>query len=279
MAKRKRRKTTKKAVLEVRKEVYAILFIVAAVIGLGKLGPVGRCVAAFSLFLTGSFYMVSLVILLILGVYIFIKSDWPDFFSTKFLGFYLFIIGLLSFMHWDYVILNNGNASVIFRETFNELSKAFSTLASTGVISENVAVGGGLIGGVFALLFSKLFSDLGMKIVSITFMVAGVCLFTGFSISEFINNRLSDVKDRREKRKEKNKDDDDEDNPIENKKVKISNGNEIEEVEKTTIKNINEIKKINTVEGQTNTEENKNETEEVHQNHINPAYQLPSLDI
>lgn len=278
MAKRKRRKTTKKAVLEVRKEVYAILFIVVAVIGLGKLGPVGRCVAAFSLFLTGSFYMVSLVILLILGVYIFIKSDWPDFFSTKFLGFYLFIIGLLSFMHWDYVILNNGNASVIFRETFNELSKAFSTLASTGVISENVAVGGGLIGGVFALLFSKLFSDLGMKIVSITFMVAGVCLFTGFSISEFINNRLSDVKDRHEKRKEKNKDEDD-DNPIENKKVKISNGNEIEEVEKTTIKNINEIKKINTVEGQTNTEENKNETEEVHQNHINPAYQLPSLDI
>ena len=55
MAKRKRRKTTKKAVLEVRKEVYAILFIVAAVIGLGKLGPVGRCVAAFSLYLTGSF--------------------------------------------------------------------------------------------------------------------------------------------------------------------------------------------------------------------------------
>ena len=49
MAKRKRRKSHKKEQLEIKKEIYAILFILAAIIGLGKLGPVGRLFASFSL--------------------------------------------------------------------------------------------------------------------------------------------------------------------------------------------------------------------------------------
>ena len=97
MAKRKHRRTTKKQKLELKKEIYAIFFVIIAIIGLGKLGPVGKFVASFSLFMTGSIYMVFLVLLLVLGVYVFIKGEWPEFFSTKFLGFYLLIIGLLSF--------------------------------------------------------------------------------------------------------------------------------------------------------------------------------------
>ena len=280
MAKRKKRKTTKKQTLELKKEVYAIFIIIATIMGLGKLGPVGKMVASFSLFVTGSAYMITLVLLLLVGVYTFFKGEWPEFFSTKFFGFYLVIIGLLSFMHWDFISLNNGNSSLIFRETLNELSKGFNNLMQTGTVNDTIAVGGGLIGGVFALIFCKLFSILGMKIISITFIVIGISLFTGFSISEFVSEKLSVVKEKKEKhnlqKQEKDDQNNDEDNHLLKKKVKISNGNEIEEVEKPTIKSIDELKKINT-EANTNVEEKKEEIKQ--QNLTNPAYQLPPLDL
>ena len=272
MAKRKRRKSNKKEKLELKIEIYAILFVLIAIIGLGKLGPVGRFVASFSLFLTGSIYMVFLVLLLILGVYIFIKGEWPDFLSTKFLGFYLLVIGLLSLMHWEFVELNNGNTTIIFRETVNELTKGFNMLMKTGSISDTISVGGGIIGWCFASIFSALFSNTGMKIISVVFLVVGIILFTGFSISDFIRNTMTEVKDKTDTMK-KNINKEEEDEEEEEKKVIISNGNEIEEVEKPTIKSIDDLKK-------TSTTEKKEETEEKpHQSMINPSYQLPPLDL
>ena len=281
MAKRKKRKTAKKQKLELKVEVYAVLLIIISIMGLGKLGPVGRFIASFSLFVSGSAYMITLVLFLIMGIYTFFKGDWPDFISTKFLGFYMLAIGFLTFMHWDFISLNNGNASLIFRETLNELSKGFNSIIESGTVSESITVGGGFIGGVFALLFSKLFSLLGMKIVSITLVVIGLCLFTGFSISEFINNRISTAKEKREKNKKDKENgeeyDPGEENHLFKKQVKISNGNEIEAIDKPTIKNIDELKKINTEENKES--EQKEESGQKTQNIINPAYKLPPLDI
>ena len=280
MAKRKRKKSTKKQKLELKIEVYAVLLIIISIIGLGKLGPVGRFIASFSVFASGSAYMITLILLLIVGIYTFFKGEWPEFLSTKFLGFYMLAIGFLSFMHWDFISQNDGNASLIFRETLNELSKGFNSIMQTGSISETVSVGGGFIGGIFALLFSKLFSILGMKIVSVAFVVIGLCLFTGFSISEFVTNRLSTVKEIKERKsKDKPETEEEDENGFFKKKVKISNGNEIEEAEKPTIKNIDELKKINANEKAPVPEGETKEVEQTHLNLINPAYQLPPLSI
>ena len=274
MAKRRRRKSTKKERLEIRKEVYAILFVLAAIFGVGKLGPAGRYIAAIAVFFTGNVYLVTLVLLLILGIYIFIKDDWPDFVSTKFLGFYLFVIGLLSLLHWDLVELHNGNVTMILRETVNELSNGFSIMAKTGSLGETVNVGGGIIGWLFASIFSLLFSSLGMKIISVTFLLVGIILFTGFSISDFISNTMTEVKDKTDTiKKNKSKDEDEDEDEEDVKKVIISNGNEIEEVEKPTIKSIDDLKKKEVEEEETTTEEKP------HQNVINPSYQLPPLDL
>ncbi len=269
MAKRRRRKSHRKEKLELKKEIYAILFILAAIFGLGKLGPVGRFLAAFSLFLTGSTYMVFLVALLILGVYVFIKGEWPEFFSTKFLGLYLFIIGLLSFMHWNFITTYNGNNSMIYKETMNALTNAFNLIMKTGSVAD-IKVGGGLIGWVFASLFATWFSETGLRIISIVFLVVGIILFTGFSISDFVKNTMTEVKDKTETiKKNISKDDDEEE---EGKKVIISNGNEIEEVEKPTIKSIDDLKK-------TPDDKKEQQEEKIHQTPINPSYQLPPLDL
>ena len=277
MAKKKKRKS-KKQTIEISIELYAILLVIASILGIGKLGPVGRGIASFALFLTGSVYMVFLLLVFIIGIYAFIKREWPEFFSTKLFGFYLFVIGMLTFMHWDFVSLNGGNSTVIYKETMNQLLKGFNTIMATGTIGETASVGGGIIGGVFAILFSKLFSYTGMQIVTVTFIIVGICMFTGFSIVDFIRDRVTYVKENYKGTKE---DDNEEIEKDLKKKVKISNGNEVEEPDKQIIKNIEELKKV-----QSQNLEEKEPTQPQEQIPVsqpivttNPSYKLPPLSI
>ena len=105
-----------------------------------------------------------------------------------------------------------------------------------------------------------------MQIVSITLIVVGICMFTGFSIVDFMKNRIEVVKEKRTKNVEEPEDE------IHKNKVKISNGNEIEEPDKQIIKSIDELKKIQTVK------EEKEETPN-HPVMTNPSYKLPPLDL
>ena len=267
MAKRKR-KRQKKQKIEISIELYAVLLVIIAVIGLGKLGPAGRLVASFGLFLTGSIYMVFILSLLIVGIYAFIKKEWPDFFSTKMFGIYLFVIGLLTWMHWNFVSLNDGNINAIFRETIDQLVEGFHSIMNTGSLTDSISVGGGIIGALFALGLCKLFSYTGMQIITFVLIIGGICMFTGFSIVDFLKNRLEDVKQYKH-----SSDEEDEETPT--KKVKISNGNEEEEEpEKQVIKNIDELKKVNVKEeAEEKTEEKQNVVR------ANPSYKLPPLEL
>lgn len=282
MAKKKKKKSSKKQTIEISIELYAVLFVIASILGIGKLGPVGKLIASFSLFLSGSIYMVFLLLLFVLGIYVFIKREWPEFFTTKMLGAYLFIIGLLTFMHWDFIALNKGNVSLVFRETIDQLVKGFNGLMTTGSIADAVSVGGGLIGGVFSLGFSKLFSYTGMQIVTATLIIIGICMFTGFSVGEFIRDRVAVGKTTKTNSSENQEEPEHEENK-DKRKVKINNGNdEEEESDKHIIKNIDELKKIpvqnSSQEEQPQPEANKEETSKP-VNLGNPNYNLPPLTI
>ncbi len=273
MAKRKRKKT-KSASIEISIELYAIFLIIAAIFGIGKLGPVGRFIASLSMLLTGSVYIISLLILLIIGLYAFLKQEWPEFFSTKLFGFYLFVIGVLTFLHWDMVSQLNSNGSLIFKETMNQLALGFNNINNVGSLGESSLVGGGFIGGIFAILFSQAFSYLGMQIITITLIVVGISMFTGFSIVDFIKERFTYVKETQDE------EDDDENEELEDKKkVKISNGNEIEEPDKQVVKNIEELKKLQNAPAEENEVKNQPSPEAPQQPLLNPSYKLPPLDI
>ena len=94
MAKKKKSKTSKKEFAH-SAELYGVLYILCAILGLGKYGPVGRFINSFFIFLVGSLYMVFLVVVLIVGAYLVIKREWPDFFTSKLLGIYVLVLGLL----------------------------------------------------------------------------------------------------------------------------------------------------------------------------------------
>ena len=85
MAKKKKRKV-EKSKFEHSAELYGVLFILCAILGLGKYGPVGKFISSFSVFLVGSIYMVLLIVLLLLGGYLVVKRDFPDFFTSKLMG-------------------------------------------------------------------------------------------------------------------------------------------------------------------------------------------------
>lgn len=287
MAKRKRRKT-KKTSFEHKNELIGILLVLIGILGIGKYGLVGRAVASFGVFLVGSIYMVLLVVFILLGLYIVINREMPDFFSTKLLGIYIFVIGVLVLMHKEFVVQNDGNAMLIFKETMNELTAAFHGIMNTGRIDDIFVVGGGIIGGVFALLFDKLFSFVGMEIVSFVLIGIGVLLFTGFSILDYLKERVDTSKEKIKTKKEELKEKKLKEKNLENTMahVIISGNNEKEEIEepKKVINSISELttKNENIEEKQVAEEVKVQEMEEVkEQKQIkhNISYTLPPIDL
>ena len=270
MAKRKKKKVVKTK-FKYKNELYGILFILCAILGLGKLGIVGEGIAAFSLFLVGSIYMILLVALLVVGCYLLVKRECPDFFSSKLLGIYLFVLGLLVIMHGDFIAENQVNLMIAFQDTMDELTTGFHQIMNGMTL--DIAAGGGIIGACFAILFAKLFSYTGMSIVAIVLMIAGVLVFTGFSIVDVIRNKMEASKEKALSKKEEK----------EEKKKKspviINDGNALEEEDtappKVKISNINELKNIPVKDS------NVSEEKEVKEEKIitNKSYQLPPISL
>ena len=277
MAKKKKKKETKKK-FEYAAELYGVLFVLIAILGLGKYGPMGRFITSFFLFLFGSLYMVFIVALLVVGGYLIVKREWPDFFTTKLIGTYIFTLGLLVLMHCEFVATNDGNMMLIFKETVNQLVSGFNSIMKTGNLSDIFGVGGGIIGGVFAIVFDKLFSYTGMKIVAITLIALGFSLFIGFSLFDLLKEKWENRTPREKKVKEQKVKD-------EHKKVIINDGNEEnaneekEEGKNIKISNIAELTQVdNNVEEKIVEKIDKDEVKEKSVTK-NPDYQLPSLDL
>lgn len=273
MAKKKKKKTAKKS-FDYSAELYGILLVLAAILGLGKYGPVGRLIASFSLFIVGSLYMVFLVVLFIIGFYLLIKREWPDFFSTKLTGIYIFVLGFLILMHQKFVVTNDSNTMLIFKETINQLVGGFNEIMHHGTLEDWFAVGGGLVGCIFAIIFTMLFSYKGMQIVSWVLMIVGVLMFTGFSIIDFLKEKVQSSKEKRANKS-------DEKNTVPKKsKVIISDGNEDEEEEedkKIKITSIEDLTKVTQPEEQQASEAEKEKSEKPPS--INKSYQLPPLTL
>lgn len=269
MAKRKKKKKVEKN-FELDVQIYGVILILAAVLGLGKYGPVGRAITSFSLFIVGSLYIPLLVVILIVGGYLVFKKEWPNFTSQKLIGVYLLTIGLLTLMHEKFVLENNSNMMAIIQETVNQLMLAIHEIMELGTIKDWLGVGGGIIGGTFATIFSKLFSYTGMQIVAWVLMVVGICIFSSFSIIDFIKDHLPQIKHKEAENTPEKSEHDDAKMPFDDKKPIIHNSNE--QVKITTIE---ELKKKPVEE----IPEASEQQEPREKNQVNYSYKLPSLEL
>ena len=84
MAKKKKRKDSKKTDKNnYQVELKGLLLILVAIIGFGRFGIVGRLISAFGAFLVGTWYNILLLAILIVGGYMMVKREKPNFFVKK----------------------------------------------------------------------------------------------------------------------------------------------------------------------------------------------------
>ncbi len=272
MAKKKKKKESKKK-FSYKAELMGIIYILVGVLGICGYGPCGEFICACSAFLFGCFYLFFLIGIILIGLYVILKKELPDFWNTKLIGLYLFVIGILMLLHMSYLKDGFSGFNNILEATFNNSMRVFDIVqgASRTLSFENI--GGGMIGGFFISLFASLFDVEGVKIIYIVLIIFGVVIFTGISIADVVSNMLS-----RGKEMISHKDVDDEEEHVEKIKkhdVKINDHEEVEEEkEKVVISNINDLKKAPVVENKQD-----EEIEVIDAVKENENYQLPPVNL
>ena len=197
MAKKKTRKSEKKE-KTYSYELIGLLVILIGVIGIiPNTGVIGSFISNFAAFLVGTWYNVLLIIVTIVGIYMLFKRTKPDFFNSKIVGLYLFLISILVLSHLEYINSGKLEGFKIITETINNFM-ASSTLSNT-------SMGGGLIGSVFACLFLYLFALKGTYIVTWVLFGVGIIMFTGFSIYDVVRAFTNKIKDNKVKLKSADK--------------------------------------------------------------------------
>ncbi len=207
MARRGRKKKLKN--IKVPIEITGILLIVIGIIGfLGqKANILGKAFKGFSIFLMGNFFWIFLSLLILIGIYMLVKREKPKYITLRTIGATLFFIGLLALFH-----LNNLQGNTIE----SNLEYSFNKFIPC-ILGEDVLVGGGMIGALFASIFTVLLGDLGSKIVIIVVMFIGLVLFTNFSILDIISSAKDKVKIKKSNSDDEEDDDyeeDDEEEPV-----------------------------------------------------------------
>ena len=220
MPKNKQKKDTEKK-FAYNNEVTGIILILISIIGICRYGPVGRFISSFAVFLVGTIYPVLLIMLLLLGLYLIVKRETPDYFSSKLLGLYTFILALLIFLHIDYVTTNDLKGVTIFKETIDNVLLTFKNVDA---ISNT---GGGILGALLSFAFVSLFSIEGTKIVVGGLVVLGFILFLNVSIYDTFVKIKSGLKKLFTKKDKKNKDSDAGEEEEVDDKIVVSSINEL----------------------------------------------------
>ena len=288
MSKRKKRKK-KSSGFELRPEIVGIILALLSILAYGPgkpLGYVGKISRGLAVFLFGSLDWLFIGLALLVGIYMFFKGEKPSFWSTKFIGLFFVSMGILVFAHMNYITEIEGDFIKVYEATFKDLSNTFDLIKEG---SPFVSPGGGLIGCSFAVLFKSLFAITGTKIVSVLFIVVGACLFTGFSIRDFLNNATEKGKDLISKSKENKKQKELHNEEESDNSVVIINDNnapkehkeEEQEEPKLVISSIDELKRMDKEAKEENIESLLTDeyVEEPKKPVVSSNYKLPTLSL
>ena len=100
MAKKKKSKESNNQGMSV--ELTGLLLILIGIIGFG-FGYVGMIIKEFAMFLLGSWWIVFVIYLLLVGLYMLFKRKMPKFFSSRLIGFYLIMVVILVASHFTFL--------------------------------------------------------------------------------------------------------------------------------------------------------------------------------
>ena len=230
MAKRKRRKSSKKSA-SYSIELKGILLLLIAIVGCCPFGIAADIIKGFAAFLAGGWYIVPLLGVGAAGLYMIIKREDPDYLTSHLIGLYSLMLGILVLSHTEYInsFIGKGvEAGKIFNETINNI---MDFVKHTGEIE-----GGGIIGAIFSVIGYKLLTLDGTKVVCAFLIICGLIMFTGVSVYDAINALKEKLKTIKETKNEVNvrkavKEAEEEYEEEEHKKVIISSMDELATIE------------------------------------------------
>ena len=193
MAKKKKRKEVKKdtnALIEIK----GILIILITIIGLCNFEPLSKLINGFSGFLFGTLWAVFLVLIGLVGSYMIVKRQKFDFLTSKLIGLYIIILGILVVFHLGYITnisktLEQGQTlsyGLVIKETFINLNNFID--GTTDI------QGGGMLGAIVGVSLVKLLTIPGAQVVSFVLIICGFIMFTGITIYDMLVSLKKGVK-------------------------------------------------------------------------------------
>lgn len=201
MAKRKKSHVSEESKLKYNIELTGLLLVLIAILGITSSGPIGGLIKNFEIFLMGNMYIGVFLILMILGLYMMFKRKLPKFFSQKMIGFYLILIAVLTLSHSCFISDSGVSIQNVIGDTIDKFMESASATFSSQT-SNNIAVGGGIIGALFSVIFIKLFDRVGTYVVLAIFGLFGIALFFDFSFADIFTNFSEWLKNRQQSKKE-----------------------------------------------------------------------------
>ena len=266
MAKRKKSKENKNKTYSV--ELVGLILMLISIIGFG-FGYVGNLIKMFAMFLCGTYYIILVLFVLLIGAYMLFKRNTPKFFNNKLIGFYIIVLVILTCAHFGYLD-NINNVKEIIKNYFDNYLDAMNTIKVSSSVTEFTTpnIGGGIIGALFLSLCYFLFDYTGTIIVLVVLAIFGCVMLFDITIADILDKIKNLFK--RVKKEPKN-------NHEEYRVTEIDVANEEVKQEahddKVIITSIDEVK--NKQLKQDSLEVMKKEELEVE----NSAYRLPRFDI
>ena len=263
MAKKKSRKDAEKSTFKYSNELVGLLIILISIIGLGGYGIIGEIIRGFALFLVGAWYQLLLVSLFLIGGYMTIKRQMPNFGNIKMVGLYLIFVSILLWSHLSYVLELDVNGIDIFKETIDNFMISIKDASSID--------GGGIIGACFSFIFVKLLNVEGAQIVSIALVIFGIIMMFNVSLVDSIKWIINKIKTMFNK-KDKNKD-----------AIQIDNAdvNKTEKDNKVVVSSVDELIHVSDANSNTLKEPKQEEidTSEITESKVNAGYKLPPISL
>lgn len=205
MAKKKTKRNPKAKGFSYYVELHGIILILISIIGICIFGPAGNIIRGFAVFLAGSFSFIPLLLIMVLGGYMMVKREVPNFFSERLIGLYLVILCLLIGAHFSYFEVDNLTFAGLMETTFDRIMEAINSWQNNPSLIHNIfggtVEGGGIIGAVVGYVFVVAFDITGAKIVALIIGIVGALLLFNVSLMDQLRRLREKYRERNSEEK------------------------------------------------------------------------------
>ena len=187
MAKKKKSKESNSQGMST--ELTGLLLVLIGIIGFG-FGYVGMIIKEFAMFLLGSWWIIFVLYILLVGLFMLFKRKMPKFFSSRLIGFYLVMLVVLVASHFTFLD-KASTPGEILKVTFDQFMDRMQTINVSNTIlntgDTSIAIGGGLVGSVCISALYFLFAKTGTIVVISVIALFGLIMLFDITLVDVIN--------------------------------------------------------------------------------------------